>query len=157
MAANSTSEMHGRHVLVTGAGSGIGLATAEVLQRHGARVAAVLQDASQVDLVRARLSQAAVLVQDLLDDAACAALPARAAAALCGLSVSSASTARQGSVVIAAMRASCAATEATMAAHEAMADGRVTAGERAKIRAALVTTRDESVMALADLDAVVIQ
>ncbi len=85
MAATSTSEMHGRHVLVTGAGSGIGLATAEVLQRHGARVAAVVQDAAQVGLVRARLPQAAVLVQDLLDDVACAALPARAAAALGGL------------------------------------------------------------------------
>ena len=36
--------VEGKIVLVTGAGSGIGLATAEVLQRHGARVAAVVQE-----------------------------------------------------------------------------------------------------------------
>jgi NAD(P)-dependent dehydrogenase (short-subunit alcohol dehydrogenase family) len=48
-------------------------------------VAAVVQDAGQVQAVRARLPQAVVLVQDLLDDAACAALPARAAQALGGL------------------------------------------------------------------------
>lgn len=84
MAATSTPEMLGRRALVTGAGSGIGLATAEALQRHGARVAAVVQHASQAELLRARLPKAVVLVQDLLDDAACAALPGRAAAALGG-------------------------------------------------------------------------
>jgi len=85
MAAVFTPEMQGRHVLVTGAGSGIGLATAGVLMARGARVAAVVQHASQVDLVRSQLPQAEVLVQDLLDDAACTALPERAAAALGGL------------------------------------------------------------------------
>lgn len=71
--------------MVTGAGSGIGLATAELLLRHGARVAAVVQDKAQVALVRARAPDAVVLVQDLLDDAACAALPQRAAVELGGL------------------------------------------------------------------------
>ena len=82
---SDTQELTGRHALVTGAGSGIGLATACALSRHGARVAAVVQDAGQVQAVRALLPDAVVLVQDLLDDAACAALPARAAQALGGL------------------------------------------------------------------------
>ena len=85
MQAVFSPELQGRCALVTGAGSGIGLATAEALQRRGARVAAVVQDAAQAALVRTRLPQAEVLVQDLLDDAACAALPAQAAAALGGL------------------------------------------------------------------------
>lgn len=82
---SDTQELTGRHALVTGAGSGIGLATACVLSRRGARVAAVVQNAGQVQTVRAVLPDAVVLVQDLLDDAACAALPARAAHALGGL------------------------------------------------------------------------
>jgi len=68
---SDTQELTGRHALVTGAGSGIGLATACALSARGARVAAVVQNAGQV--------------QDLLDNAACAALPARAAQALGGL------------------------------------------------------------------------
>ena len=82
---HDTQELAGRHALVTGAGSGIGLATACTLSARGARVAAVVQDAGQVQAVRARLPDAVVFVQDLLDDAACAALPARAAQALGGL------------------------------------------------------------------------
>ncbi len=78
-------ELAGRRALVTGAGSGIGLATACALARHGARVAAVVQSPEQVAGVTAALPQAHVIVQDLLDDAACAALPARAAQALGGL------------------------------------------------------------------------
>lgn len=83
--AHDTQELAGRHALVTGAGSGIGLATACTLSARGARVAAVVQDPGQAQAVRARLPDAVVLVQDLLDDAACAALPARAAQALGGL------------------------------------------------------------------------
>ena len=78
-------EMVGRHALVTGAGSGIGLATACALARQGAKVAGVVQHQSQVAALKQVLPQAVVLVQDLLDDEACAALPARAAAALGGL------------------------------------------------------------------------
>jgi NAD(P)-dependent dehydrogenase (short-subunit alcohol dehydrogenase family) len=78
-------EMAGRRALVTGAGSGIGLATACALTRSGARVAAVVQTDRQSDEVRAILPDAVVFVQDLLDDAACAGLPARAAQAMGGL------------------------------------------------------------------------
>ncbi len=78
-------ELAGRHLLVTGAGSGIGLATAALLQRYGARVAAAVQDAEQAERVRETLPGAQVLQQDLLDEAGCIALPARAAQALGGL------------------------------------------------------------------------
>ncbi len=74
-----------RRALVTGAGSGIGLATACALTRSGARVAAVVQNNHQHDALRRVLPDAVVFVQDLLDDAACAGLPARAAEALGGL------------------------------------------------------------------------
>src|SRR6478736_540567 len=72
-------ELAGRRILVTGAGSGIGLATAQVLQGQGARVAAVVQDQRQAALAWEQLPGALVLVQDLLDDAGAAALPERAA------------------------------------------------------------------------------
>ena len=42
-----SGELLGRRVLVTGAGSGIGLATVQLLQRQGARVAAVVQNDAQ--------------------------------------------------------------------------------------------------------------
>jgi NAD(P)-dependent dehydrogenase (short-subunit alcohol dehydrogenase family) len=82
---NAVFELSGRHALVTGAGSGIGLATACALARHGAKVAAVVQNQNQVDVLKEALPQAVVFVQDLLDDLACAGLPAKAAAALGGL------------------------------------------------------------------------
>ena len=85
MATNLVGEMTGRRALVTGAGSGIGLAVARVLSRQGAIVAAVVQHADQANLVRSQLPDAVVLVQDLLDDDACAALPVRAAQAMGGL------------------------------------------------------------------------
>ena len=78
-------ELAGRHALVTGAGSGIGLATACALSSHGAKVAAVVQSQEQVSVVQQALPEAVVFVQDLLDDAACAALPEKAAQALGGL------------------------------------------------------------------------
>lgn len=86
-AANPAHEMAGRRVLVSGAGSGIGLATAQLLLDGGAQVAAVVQTTEQRQQLLASLSGLAperVLVQDLRDDAACAALPALAAQALGG-------------------------------------------------------------------------
>ena len=85
MTDRALPELHQRHVLVTGAGSGIGLATAHVLQRQGARVAAVVQNAQQAQTVQHALPAATVLVQDLLDLDACRDLPTRAAQALGGL------------------------------------------------------------------------
>ena len=78
-------ELAGRRALVTGAGSGIGLATAQLLHQRGAQVAAVVQDQAQADHLQQQLPEALVLVQDLLDSAACAALPALAAQGLGGL------------------------------------------------------------------------
>ncbi len=81
----SVSELAGRRVLVSGAGSGIGLATACTLAQNGARVAAVVQTQSQQESLLAVLPQACVFVQDLLDAQACAALPSKAMDALGGL------------------------------------------------------------------------
>jgi NAD(P)-dependent dehydrogenase (short-subunit alcohol dehydrogenase family) len=78
-------EMRGRRALVTGAGSGIGLAVATVLHAQGARIAAVVQHQSQIAAVHAAIPGVTVLLQDLLDDAGTAALPARAVAAVGGL------------------------------------------------------------------------
>jgi len=79
------TELAGRHALVTGAGSGIGLATARTLARHGARVAGVVQSSAQRQALLEAVPAAVVFVQDLLDDQACAHLPARARAELGGL------------------------------------------------------------------------
>ncbi len=78
-------ELAGRRILVTGAGSGIGLATAAVLAREGARIAAVVFDESQRAAILAQVPGACVLAQDLTDRRATAALPARAAKELGGL------------------------------------------------------------------------
>ncbi|HSH88361.1 MAG TPA: SDR family NAD(P)-dependent oxidoreductase, partial [Ramlibacter sp.] len=69
MTTTLSPELSARRVLVTGAGSGIGLATARVLQREGARVAAVVQHESQAAALQSQVPDAVVLVQDLLDDA----------------------------------------------------------------------------------------
>ena len=66
-------ELAGRRAMVTGAGSGIGLATVQLLMARGAQVAAVVQNHEQAHQLRHSLPGAQVLVQDLLDSAACAA------------------------------------------------------------------------------------
>ena len=83
--ASRVAELQGRRALVTGAGSGIGLATACALAGHGAHVAAVVQTPEQREVLLDRLPQIPVFVQDLFDDAACASLPERAAEQLGGL------------------------------------------------------------------------
>ena len=65
----------GKVALVTGAASGIGLASAEALLAGGARVVMADRDAAALRTHRDRLGEAAVpLVVDLLDAAACARL-----------------------------------------------------------------------------------
>ena len=80
-----SGELLGRRVLVTGAGSGIGLATVQLLQQQGAQVAAVVQNDAQRQVLLGRLPDEAVFVRDLLDDESTAALPGQASQTLGGL------------------------------------------------------------------------
>lgn len=66
----------GRHAVVTGGTSGIGLATARLLLAEGARVAVCGRDAGRLDAARAALPGALVLRCDVLDRAAVAAFAA---------------------------------------------------------------------------------
>lgn len=83
--ATLSGELLGRRVLVTGAGSGIGLATVQLLQQQGASVAAVVQNEAQRQALLGRLPDEAVFVRDLLDDESTAALPGQASQTLGGL------------------------------------------------------------------------
>lgn len=73
----------GRRVLVTGAASGIGLATARLFQREGARVAMLDRDGAA--LTKAAEDGAAALVCDVAEEGQVRAAVAQAAAALGGL------------------------------------------------------------------------
>lgn len=73
----------GRRVLVTGAASGIGLATARLFQREGARVAMLDRDGAA--LTQAAGDGAAALVCDVAEEGQVRAAVAQAAAALGGL------------------------------------------------------------------------
>jgi ribitol 2-dehydrogenase len=78
----TTKDLEGKVAVVTGAASGIGLASTEAMLAAGARVVLVDRDE---DALRARCSalgpQAIPLTIDLLDPAACASLLPRALAA----------------------------------------------------------------------------
>lgn len=65
--------------LVTGAASGIGLATALRLQDEGARVIAADRDAAGLEALAGRIAGASTLVYDAADGDASAAMAARAA------------------------------------------------------------------------------
>ena len=72
------SALQGKVAAVTGAASGIGLASAEAMLAAGARVFLVDRDAAALAALAERLGDAAMpLVVDLLDAAACAALVPR--------------------------------------------------------------------------------
>ena len=74
--------LDGRHVVVTGASSGLGFATAHVLVAEGARVTLVARDEERTEAAAARLGPAAApLVVDLTDDDAPDAVLAGARAA----------------------------------------------------------------------------
>ena len=70
-----SKDLEGRVAAVTGAGSGIGRASAEAMLRAGARVALIDRDADALDELAARHGDAVTpLAIDLLDPASCAAL-----------------------------------------------------------------------------------
>jgi ribitol 2-dehydrogenase len=76
-----TSPLHGQFALVTGAASGIGLASTEAMLGAGATVVLADRDERALAALCERLGPAAVpLVVDLLDPAACATLVPRALA-----------------------------------------------------------------------------
>lgn len=71
-------DLEGKVAAVTGAASGIGLASTEAMLAAGARVVLVDRDEAALAAVCARLGDAAIpLVLDLLDPQACAALMPR--------------------------------------------------------------------------------
>lgn len=73
--------LEGKVAVVTGAASGIGLATTEAMAAAGARVVLVDRDEAALQAVCARLGSAAMpLVVDLLDAAACARMVPQALA-----------------------------------------------------------------------------
>ncbi|MFH6781329.1 MULTISPECIES: SDR family oxidoreductase [Methylobacterium] len=68
-------QLEGKVAAVTGAASGIGLASTEAMLAAGARVVLVDRDEQALATLRARLGEAAIpLALDLLDPAACAGL-----------------------------------------------------------------------------------
>jgi len=77
----------GKHVIVTGAGSGIGRATASRIAREGGRVIAVDVSAARLDEFAAQLPHAdiATVVADITDDAGIAAIMAAAGERIDGL------------------------------------------------------------------------
>ena len=79
------SELTGRKILITGAGSGIGLATARVAIREGAKVAAVVLDDAQRVATAAALPGTPIFALDLTDSNRRGGLVKEASLALGGL------------------------------------------------------------------------
>jgi ribitol 2-dehydrogenase len=78
MARELAKDLEGKVAVVTGAASGIGLASAEAMLAAGARVVMADRDEAALNALRDRLGVAMIpLVVDLLDPRACAALMPR--------------------------------------------------------------------------------
>jgi ribitol 2-dehydrogenase len=78
MARELARDLEGKVAVVTGAASGIGLASAEAMLAAGARVVMADRDEAALRALRDRLGAATIpLVVDLLDPKACAALMPR--------------------------------------------------------------------------------
>ncbi len=75
---NEDDGIAGRHALVTGAGSGIGRAIALALAARGARVSLIGRNAERLDKVAAEAGNGLVLLADVTDEAAFAAVFAEA-------------------------------------------------------------------------------
>lgn len=88
MNAIDNSALNGKVAAVTGAASGIGLASAEAMLAAGARVVLIDRDAAKLSTLKERLGDAAIpLVLDLLDPAACKTLMPRVLELAGGLDV----------------------------------------------------------------------
>lgn len=81
MPTTSSARLKGRHILITGAASGIGLATARKMQEEGATLALLDRDSVGLERIAADLGCWAMPV-DLQDEAAVVAAVAEAAKAM---------------------------------------------------------------------------
>lgn len=71
MQSVETDEMNGRNVLITGAGSGIGLETLKLLIKNGANVVGVVFNQVQLKQIKRMIPNVSLLVADLSDLNAC--------------------------------------------------------------------------------------
>jgi NAD(P)-dependent dehydrogenase (short-subunit alcohol dehydrogenase family) len=78
-------ELDGRRILITGAGSGIGLESSRTVVREGAHVACIVLDEAQRSRVIESIPEAVVMVRDLTRREATQALAAETRTALGGL------------------------------------------------------------------------
>lgn len=73
-----TGRLAGKHAIISGASSGVGMATAELFVAEGAKVGLIARRADKLAEVAARLGEAAIaLVADVSDDLAVATAVAR--------------------------------------------------------------------------------